>query len=209
MFRTACCAETTASLSHALAPLSLHAPYANQAARHTCIHCYFQRRSIASIVIYTHARASSSLREVQVGKLAQAAHRLSDLAPLLERDLHDHPRSHMMEHIVEHSTQFVHNIIFRAIGGKHTIVRAFALALLLIFAGMVEACGTSMRLQRASVRMLHTHEDSTSASVTHMHTRTHKQYKDEYNKAAFDPVLVHRITEDPSVPAPYEFELRF
>ena len=113
--------------------------------------------------------------------LAQIAHNLGDVAAFFELGLANDPCRHLMKHLVEHVTQFIHDVILRAIGAVHTVVGALALVLLLIFSGVVEAWGVLL-LQRASVHMRRAQEeDSTSASVAQPRTprREHSEEQAE------------------------------
>jgi hypothetical protein len=125
------------------------------------------------------AARTPSLCEVQVGELAQIAHSLGDVTAFFERGLDNDPRRHLMKHLVEHVTQFVHDVILRAVRAVHTVVGALALVLLLIFSGVVEAWGV-LSLQRASVHMQHAQEkDRTGAFVAHSHTPRREHAKEK------------------------------
>ena len=121
---------------------------------------------------------------MQVGELAQTVYSLSDVTAFFERGLDNDPRRHLMEHLVEHVAQFVHDVILRAIGAVHTVVGAFAFILFFIFSGVVEAWGV-LSIQRASVHMRHVQdEDSANLFMTQSHTFSDGTQKKKRSKDA-------------------------
>ena len=121
-----------------------------------------------------------------------------------------------MEDLVEDVAQFVEGIVLRAIHAQHAIVRPLPLVLFVVLAGMVKASrnvgeGVIVRLHDTCARTLGTRMARTASLVplfisllSVWHTREHAN-KDR--SRAFDPVLVHRVAEDPSIAAEHELKL--
>ena len=113
--------------------LSLHAltKLTRRTARTRASFCFHHDAHIHhSRHIYMFSNSVASLCEVQIRELPQSGHGLGHTAALFERMLHHHAHCHLVEDLVIHVSELVHNIICRAIYAVHTIVRALALVLL-------------------------------------------------------------------------------
>ena len=71
--------------------------------------------------------------------LAQAGHRLCDLAIFFELRLDHHTHAHVVEDLVEHVAELVDDAVLRAVAAIHAVVGALTFILLLVFCRVIEA----------------------------------------------------------------------